>query len=93
LERHRVLRFVGGYPLPPDLNLKAVSVRKALAALGEHVVLATLNVDVFRTHFITEDQARDILGPMDHALECRRESGDMDSDSETDSEDEMDWDD
>jgi hypothetical protein len=87
MKQHRILRFVGGYPLPPDLNLKAASVQKALAALGTDVVLATLDVDTFRAHFITEDQARDILGPMDDALESRRDSGEMDSDNE------MNWDD
>jgi hypothetical protein len=86
MKQHRILRFVGGYPLP-DLNLKAASVQKALAALGTDVVLATLDVDTFRAHFITEDQARDILGPMDDALESRRDSGEMDSDNE------MNWDD
>jgi hypothetical protein len=38
INKHRVLRFVGGYPLPPDLNLKAASVRQAIAARGSNVV-------------------------------------------------------
>jgi hypothetical protein len=79
IERHRVLRFVGDYPLPPDLNLGADSVSNALTTLGPDVVLATINLDTFRAHFITEDQARDVLGPMEHALTRRRKADEMDS--------------
>jgi hypothetical protein len=59
---------VAGYPLPPNLDLKADSVKRALKALGPTVILATLNVDTFRGHFISENQARTVLDPMDHAI-------------------------
>ncbi|KAM6498794.1 hypothetical protein JOM56_006742 [Amanita muscaria] len=73
IKRHRVLRFVGGYPLPPNINLGANSVSNALTALGSDVVLATINLDTFRAHFVIEDQARDVLGPMEDALARKRE--------------------
>ena len=79
IERHRVLRFVGGYPLPPDLNLKAASATNAIAALGTGVVLATISMDTFRSHFIAEDQARGVLEQMEHALAKKRKADAMDS--------------
>jgi hypothetical protein len=68
---------VGGYPLPPNLNLRAKSVHEALTALGPDVVLATIDLDTFRGCFITEDQARDVLGPMEHAFTCKRKAAEM----------------
>ncbi|KAM6498788.1 hypothetical protein JOM56_006736 [Amanita muscaria] len=74
----RVLRFVGGYPLPPNLNLGGSFVDQAFTALGPDVVLATIHLDTFRAHFFTEDQARDVLVPMDHALTRKRKADEMD---------------
>jgi hypothetical protein len=39
--KSEVLRFVVGYPLRPNLNLNAVSVKQAIQALGANVVLAS----------------------------------------------------
>jgi hypothetical protein len=68
---------LGGYPLLPDLNLGAKSVSNAHTELGPDVVLATINFDAFRALFITEDQARDVLGPMKHALSRKRRADEM----------------
>ena len=70
---------MGGYPLPPDLNLRAASVTNAISALGTGVVLATINMDAFRAHFIAEDQARGVLEPMEHALAEKRKADAMDN--------------
>ncbi|KIL71414.1 hypothetical protein M378DRAFT_6158 [Amanita muscaria Koide BX008] len=78
IEQCRVLRFVGGYPLALNLNLGGSSVNKAFTALGPDVVLATINLDIFRAHFVTEVQARDVLEPMDHALTRKRKANEMD---------------
>lgn len=69
---------MGGYPLPPDLNLGASSVQEAVNALGKDVVLATINLDTFRGHFITEDHI-DVLAPMEHALARRQNTDEMDT--------------
>jgi len=55
IEQHRVLRFLGGYPLPPNFDS---SVCGTLAALGPDVVVANVNLDTFRPQFITADQAK-----------------------------------
>jgi hypothetical protein len=73
IQRHRVLRFV------LDSESGADSVSNALTALGPDVVLATINFDNFRALFITEDQARDVLGQMEHALSRKRKADEMDS--------------
>jgi hypothetical protein len=71
IEKYDVLRFVGGYPLPPDLTLKAASVQDAIERLGTNVALASLKYDEFRGHFISEGEMR-ILVPMDAALDLKR---------------------
>jgi len=63
---------VGDYPLPPCLELKASSVQTALAALGQDVTLATIKLDTFKNHFITEDHARNVLSPLEEALARKR---------------------
>jgi len=68
IEKHDVLRFVAGYPLPPDLNSNAGSVRRAIHALGPNVALASFNLDEFRASFKSEDEAKVVLSPMDDAL-------------------------
>ena len=71
IEKHDVLRFVGGYPLRPKLTLKADSVKTAIEGLGANVALASLKYDVFRGHFKSEGEAR-IITTMDDALDSRR---------------------
>jgi hypothetical protein len=72
INKRHVLRFVGGYPLPPLLDSKAGSVQAAIAALGQNVALASFKLDAFRACFITEDEARNLLTPMEHALDVKR---------------------
>ena len=78
IEKHRVLRFVGGYPLPPDLNLTAASVTQAIEALGPNVTLATIKLDTFKAHFISEGEVR-VLAPMEGALARKRKISELDS--------------
>ena len=66
--KHRVLRFVGGYPLPPNLNSRATSVSQTIDVFSQNVALASINLDAFKAHFISEDEARNVLAPMEHAL-------------------------
>ena len=77
IEKHRVLRFVGGYPLPPDLNLTAASVSQAIEALGPNVTLASIRLDAFKAHFISQGEARNILAPMEHALARKQKASEM----------------
>jgi hypothetical protein len=65
---HHVLRFVGGYPLPPN---PAGSVTQALGALDGEAI-ATIELDRFRACFIAEDEAKNVFVPMQHALARRR---------------------
>jgi hypothetical protein len=53
--------------------LTAPSVRKALAAFGPDVVLATIKIDPFRAKFIVQGQVRNVLEPLEAAL--RRKQG------------------
>jgi len=73
MEKYRVLRFIGGYPLPPNLKLVATPVSQAIDALGPNVALASIELDEFRAHFISKDEARSILVPMEHAFPCKQE--------------------
>ena len=75
--KHRVLRFIGGYPLPPDLNSNAASVQRALHALGPNVVLASFNLDEFRANFKLEGEAKNVLAPMDDALYRKRKASEI----------------
>jgi hypothetical protein len=79
IEKHRVLRFVGGYPLPPNLKLVATSVIQAINALGPNITLASIKLDAFKAHFISEDEARNVLTPMEGALTRKRKISEMDS--------------
>jgi hypothetical protein len=67
IEKHDVLRFVGGCPLPPDLNSNAASVQQAIYALGANVALASFRPDEFRGIFKSEDEAKNVLSPMGDA--------------------------
>jgi hypothetical protein len=77
IEKHDVLRFVGGYPLPPDLNSSAESVQRAIRALGVNVALASFRLDEFRAIFRSEDEARNVLSPMDDALNRKRKASEI----------------
>ena len=77
MEKQHVLRFVGGYPLPPNLNSDAKSVKQAIdsiKALGANVALASLRLDKLRAHFISEGEAMNVLIPMDDALDRKRKA-------------------
>jgi hypothetical protein len=75
-----VLRFVGGDPLPPDLNSNAVSVQRAIQALGPNVALASFRIDKFRALF-KSDEGKNVLGPMDDALNHKRKTNEIDADT------------
>ena len=77
--KHRVLRFVCGHPLPPNLKLSAASVNQAIDVLGPNTALASIDLDGFRAHFISEDEARSALVPIEHALACKRKYSEIDS--------------
>ena len=71
IKKQRVLRFVGGYPPPPNLNSNAKSVQRAIEALGADVALASFRLDKFRANFIPEFEAN-FLSQMDDALDRKR---------------------
>ncbi|KIM47458.1 hypothetical protein M413DRAFT_200359 [Hebeloma cylindrosporum] len=77
IEKHRVLRFIGGYADPPDLNLVPACVTDAIEALGPNVPLATIRLNAFRAGFISEGEARHVLTPMEDALARKREGSGM----------------
>ena len=62
------------------MNLTAASVAQAIEALGPNVTLATIKLDAFKAHFISEDEVR-ILAPM----ERKREGSEMGIDDIKDS--------
>ena len=74
IENQCVLRFVAGYPLRPDLGLQAATVQRAIPALGTNVTLATFSLDEFRANFTSEDEGKNVLVPMNHALDCKRKA-------------------
>lgn len=67
---------MAGYPLFANLNLKAESVRGAIAALGTDAALATVDLDTFRCCFIGESE-RHLLEPMDDARSKKRKADEM----------------
>ena len=71
IENHHVLRFVGGYPLAPDLHSKANSVQQEIQVLGD---VASIRVDTLRSKFKSEDEWKSVLGPMDDALKRRKQN-------------------
>jgi len=77
LEEFIILRFVTGFPLPPKLDLEAVSVQDALSKLGQ-VPLATMGLDALRAMFVLPGEVRNVLQPMEHALarKCKRDTTD-----------------
>ncbi|KAF8223312.1 hypothetical protein L208DRAFT_1426082 [Tricholoma matsutake] len=79
IEKYCVLCFVGGYPLPPNLNLSGISVSQAIDALGPNIALASINLDLFKAHFISEDEARNVLAPLEHALTHKQKINEIDS--------------
>jgi hypothetical protein len=74
MKKYHVLLFIGAYPLTPNLNSRANSVQDAIQKLGPNVALATFNYDTFRGIFTSEDEARNILVPMDAALNRKRKA-------------------
>jgi hypothetical protein len=78
LENHNILRFLGGYPLPPKLDLKATSVNQAIYTLDTDVPLAALNLYAFKAEFLQSHEFRDVLIPMDHAFDRKRKASEMD---------------
>jgi hypothetical protein len=79
IEKHHVLRCVAGYPLLPDLELTADSVIQALGTLGPNIALASVNLDMFKAHFISEYEAMNVVAPMDHALARKRNASEINS--------------
>jgi hypothetical protein len=77
IEKHHVLRFVGGYPLPRNLDSNTESVRGAIQALGPNVALASLSLDEFRANFISEGEATNVLPPMNDALGRKRKASEI----------------
>jgi hypothetical protein len=69
---------VGGYPLPPDFGSRANSVKQAISAFGLGVALASIKLDAFRTHFISKDEASNLLVPLEYALKRKRQTVEMD---------------
>jgi len=76
LRNRNILRFVAGYPLPPNLNLRAPSVRQAISALGANAPLATLNLHSFEAEFLTDHEFRDVLAIMRSAVPHKRKASD-----------------
>lgn len=77
IEKHHVLRCVGGYPLAPDLNSNEPSVKLALGlieALGAIVALASFRLDGYRANFKSKFEAMNVLPSIDHALGRRRKA-------------------
>jgi hypothetical protein len=77
IEKYDVLRFVAGYPLPPDLNSNATSVQEAIHALGPNVPLASFNLDEFRANFKSKSETKNALSPMDDALNRKRKASEI----------------
>jgi len=77
IEKYDVLRFVAGYPLPPDLNSNVASVQRAIDALGTNVALASFNLDKFRANFKSEDEINNVFPPMDDALNRKRKASEI----------------
>ena len=69
LQEFRILRFIAGCPLPPNLDLKVESV-KSLSDLGQ-VPLAIIPIDALRAKFVSPGEVRNILQPMEYALSLR----------------------
>jgi hypothetical protein len=77
IEKHKVLRFIGGYPLPPDLDSEDSvnsedSVKNAILKLGPNVALASFKIDSFRANFKSASEAEYVLAPLEDALEQKR---------------------
>jgi len=73
IQKFRVLRFVGGsYPPPANRKLEAVSAGKDIAAFGPDAVLAIIEIDTFRGHFVAQGQVG-VLGALEDALRMRQE--------------------
>jgi hypothetical protein len=81
IEKHRVLRFVGGYPLAPDLNSDAASVKRAIDSIDApdaNVALASLRLDGFRANFKSRFEATHVLPPLCEALGRKQRASDID---------------
>jgi hypothetical protein len=61
IKKHHVLRFVGGNPLPPDLDLDAGSVIQVISTLGTNVSLATIDLHGFEAEFLNENEVKHVL--------------------------------
>lgn len=69
---------MAGFPLTPNLNSTAASVAQAISALGSNASLATINLHAFRAEFLTQDEFRNVLTPMEDALSRKRKASEMD---------------
>lgn len=87
INKHLVVRFVllgGGYPLiPPNRDLKSgatpFTIVKVIEDLGPDVApLASFKLDEFKANFISEDEVRNVLASIEHALACQRKSSEID---------------
>jgi hypothetical protein len=78
IKKHHILRFLGGYPLLPNLNSTAASVTQAISALGLNTPLATIDLHAFKAEFLTNNEFRDVLTPMEDALSRKRKASEMD---------------
>ncbi len=68
LEQHPVLRFVGAYPLLPDLKSTAKSVTQAVKAFGSNVALATLHLDTFQGKLYFRERFKESVGTIGPCL-------------------------
>ena len=51
--------------------------QRAIDALGTNVALASFNLDKFRAIFKSEDEAKNVLPPMDDALNRKRKASEI----------------
>jgi hypothetical protein len=62
--------------LPTWIRMQRLS-SEAIGALGKNVALASFNLDEFRANFKSEDEAKNVLSPMDDALNRKRKASEI----------------
>ncbi|KAK2464549.1 hypothetical protein APHAL10511_003407 [Amanita phalloides] len=72
IKKQKVLRFVAGYPLRPDLKSKAQSVTHAISAFGSSDGLASIKIDALIQDFRLQGEVLNVLAPMETALARKR---------------------